>query len=241
MRRLGWHLCGPHKSIDVIVGEGYSGNSTLVLTLISTLGSAGARLLEIKMPPVAGLTELVGQENGRRGNLLLLASDWPEGLDALSDGVKNRLGWALRIPGSMVDTGIDRDLLTEADARECLLLQLVRGAQASLEQWEAISGSYGGDPGQIAATADTRRFALEAQMAGANPTQRILYAAIRFTGKTEDSMTCSEVNAAIRPVGETPPPRHVSGRAITQIWPRLLCAKIGDERAIRGIVAKETE
>ena len=41
-------LCGPHKSIDVIVGEGYSGKSTLVLTLISTLGSAGAHLLEIK-------------------------------------------------------------------------------------------------------------------------------------------------------------------------------------------------
>ena len=42
VRRLAHHLCGPHKVLDLIFGEGDSGKDLLADLLTATLGPAGA-------------------------------------------------------------------------------------------------------------------------------------------------------------------------------------------------------
>lgn len=249
-RRLGWQLCGRHDAIDVIAGD-ETALYLLARALQDTLGPGGARLLSMdrgdvrtrdaayameqarlclwpgadhcKTFPVWELNDLTCRYEARRqGNLMLLVSEWPEGVESLDHRMASKYAWALRTDENLRQRDIDPAVLLAQDGRECLLAMLVEGASRSHHEFEATQSITGlGDPSQVAVTDYTRACAEKLRLAGAHPIHRTLYRAVRFTDDPGDVMTLANVDDAIGAVGEPALSHHVIGKAILRMWPAV--------------------
>ena len=249
-RRLGWQLCGHHTTIDVIAGDHHA-LSLLARALQDVLGPSGARVLSAgrdlvrarhiasameqarlclwtgadttKTIPVRELEALVSYVDPRRqGNLILLVADWPDDWETLDHRIASKCGWAWLVQGSLLDEGIDPEVMLDRDGRELLLAMLVEGAVGGFHQFQATKEENGiGDPGQVAATEYSLACAEEMRVAGAKAEHRILYRALQFTDDAQDVMTLAEIDDAITSADEEPIPHNVVGKTIRQMWQRV--------------------
>ncbi len=248
--RLGWHLCGHHQTIDVIAGD-YPTLILLAQALRDTLGPSGARILSMGRGavrpqhiadameqarlclwtgadtapgiPVWDLNALVSHRDPRhQGNIVMLVADWPEDWETLDHRIAGKCGWAWRMNGTLSGQGIDPDVLLDTNGRECLLTMLVEGAGRGFKAFQTSKeNGHGGDPGQVAATDDSRAYAEEMRLSGANAQHRTLHRVIRFTDDPRDAMTLSEIEDVIATIGEDPIPHHVLGKMIRRMWPAV--------------------
>ena len=241
LRRLAFHLCGSHKAIDIIVGVVDAGKTSLADIMQGTLGPAlvsivsphsrrGAvtakRLVEalentrlafvpdikaLRKWPAAELNDMVGTKR-TMGNLMVMSTGWPRGLNSLAEDVRARFGWALHVPTTM-PADIERALLFDTDAREYLLASLVREAPEALAQFRECR-----QPGDVAATDRTRLDAEAVRYYGAEPEDRAIWERFEFTGDEADMVTPAEVSRPLIPrpaVGSeacTPRPRRTDTR-----------------------------
>ena len=247
-RRLGWQLCGPHGTLDVIAGD-HGALHLLARALRDTLGPSGVHILSMARGtirardiahgmeesrmcvwlgadtpsrfPVWEVNDLICQLHPfRQGNMLALVADWPRDWDALDHRIATTVGWAWRVHGWLVQQGIDVDALLDQDGREYLLAALIRGAVQSSAEFQAGIGSRSaGDPGSVAGTQYSRACAEDLKLAGSSPVHRVLYQALDFTSNADDVMTMADIDDAISAVGGDPVDHAVVGRALRVMCP----------------------
>ena len=263
LRRLAFHLCGSHKAVDIIVGAVDAGKTSLADIVQGTLGPAlvsivsphsrrgtvtAKRLVEalentrlafvpdikaLRKWPAAELNDMVGTKR-TMGNLMVMSTGWPRGLNSLAEDVRARLGWALHVPTTM-PADIERALLFDTDAREYLLASLVREAPEALAQFRECR-----QPGDVAATDRTRLDAEAVRYYGAEPEDRAIWERFEFTGDEADMVTPAEVAAELQALGCVTTTHASASRRLRSVYPSATSdrhpgSSNGSSRTIHGV------
>ena len=143
-----------------------------------------------------------------RGNVILLATWSPSGLDSLARGVRNRYRWALELPGQ-VPGDIDRSALFQRDALEWLLSWLVAEAANAIADERA-----GREPAANKAIVNAVK---DVRYQGGHEVHQQLQDSLEYTGNPEDVLTAEEIADAIEATGGTAPTHAVIDKEIRRL------------------------